>query len=95
MIVPLAIGRYQDEVLCDVLPIDAGHILLGQPWQFDKRAVYDAYTNKHTFQHQGKKVTLIPMTLQEILEDQLQLKRQRKQLIVSEPLNTKDKYRCE
>ena len=27
--VPLTIGRYEDEVLCNVLPMDACHILLG------------------------------------------------------------------
>ena len=28
-------GKYKDQVLCDVLPMHAGDILLGQPWQFD------------------------------------------------------------
>ncbi|XP_010445897.1 PREDICTED: uncharacterized protein LOC104728640 [Camelina sativa] len=31
--VPLTIGRYEDEILCNVLPMDASHILLGRPWQ--------------------------------------------------------------
>jgi hypothetical protein len=26
------IGKYVDEVLCDVVPIQASHILLGRPW---------------------------------------------------------------
>lgn len=25
-------GKYKDEVLCDVVPMQAGHILLGRPW---------------------------------------------------------------
>uniref|UniRef100_A0A0D3AGM2 Aspartic peptidase DDI1-type domain-containing protein n=1 Tax=Brassica oleracea var. oleracea TaxID=109376 RepID=A0A0D3AGM2_BRAOL len=29
--VPIAIGRYEDEVLCNVLPMEASHILLGRP----------------------------------------------------------------
>ncbi|XP_052199551.1 uncharacterized protein LOC127806360 [Diospyros lotus] len=34
--VPLSIGkRYKDEVICDVIDVDACHILLGRPWQFD------------------------------------------------------------
>ncbi|XP_017183877.2 uncharacterized protein [Malus domestica] len=34
--VPLSIGKhYCDEVLCDVIDMDACHILLGRPWQFD------------------------------------------------------------
>ncbi|XP_033141136.1 uncharacterized protein LOC103847683 [Brassica rapa] len=41
--VPIAIGRYEDEVLCDVLPMEAGHILLGRPWQSDRREFEDVF----------------------------------------------------
>ncbi|XP_056695519.1 uncharacterized protein [Spinacia oleracea] len=34
--VGLTMGSYVDEVLCDVIPMDACHILLGRPWQFDR-----------------------------------------------------------
>jgi hypothetical protein len=27
--------KYFDEVWCDVVPMDACHILLGRPWQYD------------------------------------------------------------
>ena len=30
---------YKDEVLCDILPMDACHVLLGRPWQSDKEAL--------------------------------------------------------
>ncbi|KAA3455817.1 Retrovirus-related Pol polyprotein from transposon 17.6 [Gossypium australe] len=30
--VPFSIGNYQDKVLCDVVPMHAGHLLLGRPW---------------------------------------------------------------
>ena len=31
--VPLSIGRhYRDEVVCDVIDMDACHIFLGRPW---------------------------------------------------------------
>nr|KYP42683.1 Retrovirus-related Pol polyprotein from transposon TNT 1-94 [Cajanus cajan] len=38
---PIFIGKYKDEVLCDVVPLDASHILLGRPWQFDKKTIHD------------------------------------------------------
>jgi len=31
-LVLFSMGEYQDEVLCDVLPMDACHLLLGRPW---------------------------------------------------------------
>jgi hypothetical protein len=34
-----AIGKYSDEVMCDVVPIHASHLLLGRPWQFDWKAI--------------------------------------------------------
>uniref|UniRef100_A0A1J3GBC8 CCHC-type domain-containing protein n=1 Tax=Noccaea caerulescens TaxID=107243 RepID=A0A1J3GBC8_NOCCA len=71
--VPLSIGNYEDEVLCDVLPMDAGHIILGRPWQSDRRVLHNGFANKYTFEHKGCKITLIPMTPQEVYKDQVQL----------------------
>ncbi|KAF8088611.1 hypothetical protein N665_0534s0001 [Sinapis alba] len=31
VMVPITIGRYQDEIVCDVLPMDSSHLLLGRP----------------------------------------------------------------
>ena len=31
VLVSLSIGRYKDKVLCDVVPMQEGHILLGRP----------------------------------------------------------------
>ncbi|KAH7682941.1 Zinc finger CCHC-type protein [Dioscorea alata] len=28
-------GKYKDEVMCDVVPMNACHLLLGRPWQYD------------------------------------------------------------
>ncbi|XP_033139207.1 uncharacterized protein LOC117130500 [Brassica rapa] len=77
--VPITIGRYEDEVVCNVLPMDACHILLGRPWQFDKKAVHDGYTNRHSFEHNGKKITLVPLSPLEVHQDQIQLKKGREQ----------------
>ncbi|KAI5316851.1 hypothetical protein L3X38_036558 [Prunus dulcis] len=41
-LVPFSIGNnYKDKVWCDVVSMDAGHILLGRPWEFDKAVVHD------------------------------------------------------
>ena len=31
VLVSFSIGRYEDKVLCDIVPMHAGHILLGRP----------------------------------------------------------------
>ena len=49
VLVSFSIGKYKDEVLCDVVPMHAGHILLGQPWQFDRHVTHDGYTNRYSF----------------------------------------------
>jgi hypothetical protein len=41
--ISFSIGKYNDEVLCDVAPMHAGHLLLGRPWQFDRKVKHDGY----------------------------------------------------
>ena len=73
--IPLSIGKYEDEILCDVLPMDAGHILLGRPWQSDRRTLHDGFTNRYSFEYKGKKTVLVPLTPQEVHLDQIALKK--------------------
>lgn len=73
VVVPLSVGGYNDEVLCGIFPMDAGHIILGRPWQSDRRAIHDGFTNRYTFMHKGRKTTLIPLTPQEVYENHVQL----------------------
>lgn len=35
--VEFTIGGYKDKILCDILPMDACHLLLGRPWQFYRK----------------------------------------------------------
>ena len=51
--------KYEDEELCDVVPMEAMQLLLGRPWQFDRRATHD-----------GNLVALVPLTPSQVLEDQ-------------------------
>ncbi|XP_016731065.1 uncharacterized protein [Gossypium hirsutum] len=66
VLVPFSIGKYEDEVLCDVVPMHAGHILLGRPWQFDRRVKHDGFANQYTFKYQGRNFTLAPLTLKQV-----------------------------
>jgi len=74
---PLKITK--DEVLCDLVPMEATHILLGRPWQFDKKAFHDGHSNKFSFNFQGKKITLLPLSPREVNEDQIQMLKKRKE----------------
>ncbi|KAL4361601.1 hypothetical protein GQ457_04G020140 [Hibiscus cannabinus] len=75
VLVPFAIGKYKDEVLCDVVPMDASHLLLGRPWQFDKKTTHDGFLNRYSFMHEGKKITLAPLTPSQVQEDQERLRK--------------------
>ncbi|XP_024010472.1 uncharacterized protein LOC112085485 [Eutrema salsugineum] len=79
--VPLSIGKYEDEVLCDILPMEASHILLGRPWQSDRQVMHDGFTNRHKFEFKGRKTVLLPMTPHEVYQDQLVMKMGRKKAI--------------
>ena len=72
--IPISIGKYEENILCDVVPMDVGHVLLGRPWQYDHNSTHDGYTNKITFLHKGNKITLIPLTPEQVKEDEIKIK---------------------
>ncbi|XP_059073715.1 uncharacterized protein LOC131874386 [Cryptomeria japonica] len=55
------IGSHRDNVLCDVMPIDVHHVLLGRPGQFGRKAVHDGRENTYTIENDGDKNTLMPI----------------------------------
>ncbi|XP_019056473.1 PREDICTED: uncharacterized protein LOC109115993 [Tarenaya hassleriana] len=71
--IPFSIGRYQDEVLCDIVPMQAGHIFLGRPWQFDREVIHDGQVNQYSFVHNKRKVVLAPLSPSQVHEIQLKL----------------------
>ncbi|KAL5794511.1 hypothetical protein ACOSP7_003105 [Xanthoceras sorbifolium] len=77
VVVSFAIGKYKDEVVCDVVPMNAGHILLGRPWQFDRHVTHDGYTNRYSFVLHKRPITLVPLTPRQVYEDQVRLKDER------------------
>ena len=84
VLVAFSIGKYEDEVLCDVVPMQAGHLLLGRPWQFDRKIQHDGFTNKYSFVHNQRTVTLVPLTPRQVYEDQVRLQKDSEQKKKSE-----------
>ena len=72
VLVNFKIGGYEDQVLCDVVPKQAIHILLGRPWEYDKKAKHDGLTNKYHFVIEGRPIALIPLSPLEIATYQKQ-----------------------
>ncbi|KAL5540267.1 hypothetical protein UlMin_046308 [Ulmus minor] len=75
VLVALSIGKYEDEVLCDVVPMHACHLLLGRPWQYDLRVTHDGFTNRYSFTLKKQPITLVPLTPKQVMEDQLKFQR--------------------
>jgi len=73
--VKLSIGKYEDSVLCDVVPMEACHVLLGRPWQFDKKTMHNGLTNEITFTHMDRKFVLHPLSPSQVVEDQIQMRK--------------------
>ena len=70
------IGRYEDELVCDVVPMQAAHLILGRPWQFDREVTYEGHSNKYSFMHKGTRVILVPLSPTQVREDQNVLQRE-------------------
>eukprot|EP00253_Pinus_taeda_P029788 PITA_29788 len=62
------IGKYHDTVICDIMPMDVCHILLGRPWQYDRKVMHDGKTNCYKFTKDGVKHTLVPIKEEETAE---------------------------
>ena len=61
VLINFSIGNFKDEVLCDIVPMEANHSLLGRPWQFDRKVVCDGHANTYVFSSLGKKFTILPL----------------------------------
>jgi hypothetical protein len=50
-----------DMVICDVVDIDACHLILGRLWQFDVDVQYKVRDNVYVFFKDGQKFVLTPI----------------------------------
>lgn len=55
------IGGYNDNILCDIIPIDVCHMFLSRSWQYDRNAKYDSRKNTYAIEKDGVPHTLIPL----------------------------------
>ncbi|XP_074298964.1 uncharacterized protein LOC141629955 [Silene latifolia] len=66
--VSLSLGPYTDEVWCDIIPMNACHILLGRPWQFDRKVEHDGRSNVYSVMKGNVRYNLKPMSPNKIKE---------------------------
>ncbi|XP_048493912.1 uncharacterized protein LOC104885277 [Beta vulgaris subsp. vulgaris] len=60
-LISFSIGTYKDELWCDILPMSACHLLLGRPWQFDRKVIHEGDTNVYSVLVGSKRVRLHPL----------------------------------
>jgi hypothetical protein len=60
-LVEFKIGGYRDEILCDFIPMDVCHLLLGRPWQYDINVIHDGRKNTYTLEKNGRMHMLLPI----------------------------------
>ncbi|GJZ92497.1 hypothetical protein Tco_0664562 [Tanacetum coccineum] len=66
--VPFSMGNtYTDNVWCDVVPMDACHLLLGRPWEYDRDITHNGRTNTYSFLFGKVKITLMPNKPKEVV----------------------------
>ena len=52
-------GDYNNEIYCDVLPLDVAYVLLGHPWLYDLNVTNFGKDNIYSFKY---KVAMVNMT---------------------------------
>ncbi|XP_024195614.1 uncharacterized protein LOC112198723 [Rosa chinensis] len=61
--IPVSISKhYKDEVLCDIINMDACHILFGRPWQYDVDVTYKGRDNVMMFMWNSHKIAMAPVS---------------------------------
>ena len=73
-LVPIQIGKYVDEVLCDVVPIQVTPVLLGKAWMSRREVKYDGHTNKYSFLFNSRRIALVSLTYDQFCIDLAHMK---------------------
>jgi hypothetical protein len=68
-LVEFKIGGYRDEILCDVIPMDVCHVLLGRPWKYDMNVIHDGRRNTYTLEKNGRTHMLLPIEEKKVKDE--------------------------
>ena len=61
VLVPFSIGpHYNDRTYCDVTPMDINHVILGRPWEFDRKINHNGARNTYSFIWETHQIVLVP-----------------------------------
>lgn len=55
--------------MCDIVLIEASHLLLGRPWKFDINGHHEVLTNQFPCMHYGQNTIFASLRLSEVKED--------------------------
>jgi len=60
--------NYNNAVVCDFVPMDSCHLLLGRPWQYDRKTSRDGFKNTYFFEKDRVKIILAPLRIVHVLK---------------------------
>ncbi|KAI3448670.1 hypothetical protein Pfo_005335 [Paulownia fortunei] len=80
VLVAFSIGKYEDEVFCDVA------------WQYDRHVTHDGYTNRYSFVIKKQPITLVPLNPKQVLEDQLKMQKSNEKKKKKREMPKEEKY---
>ncbi|RDX64639.1 hypothetical protein CR513_56784, partial [Mucuna pruriens] len=96
VLVSFSIGKYKDDVHYDVAPMHVRHLLLGRPWQHDRKVTHDGYKNKYTLAMNKRIIVLTPLKPIEAYSNQIRIAREcklREELLSIQEKERKEKMR--
>lgn len=79
-----SVSKYNEELIYDIMPMFACHVLSRRPWKFDRDIVNLRRSNKYTFLIERKKFVLAPLTPYLVSGDYKAMKELREMIRVEE-----------